>query len=59
MMFLSIFSDNWTARLLTFLIATIAISTMSLLFLEKPIRNRRDWFVKIISSNNYKMKEKD
>lgn len=59
MMFLGIFSDNWTARLFTFLIATVAISSISLLFLEKPIRNRRDWFIKIFSSDNCKTTVKD
>ncbi|WP_218395978.1 acyltransferase family protein [Alteromonas lipotrueae] len=52
MMFLGVFEDNWAARLVTFLIATIMISSASLILLEKPLRHRRDWFIKVLSSRN-------
>lgn len=52
MMFLNVFSDNWVARLITFLLVTITISMLSLIFLEKPIRNKRDWFIRMLSKSH-------
>ena len=50
-MYLGIFDDNWLARLLTFLLATITVASLSLILLEKPLRNKRDWFIKVLSRN--------
>lgn len=40
-----IFIDNWSFRVISFFLATIIISILSMLFLEKPIKDNRDWLI--------------
>lgn len=49
LMFLEVFEENWTARLVTYLVSTVVISALSLVILEKPLRNKREWIIDAIS----------
>ncbi|WP_100656456.1 acyltransferase family protein [Alteromonas flava] len=53
-MYLGVFESNWFARCLLFFGVTIAVSTASLFLLEKPIRNRRDSIIALLTSRQKK-----